>query len=62
MSEFVDAHHHIWRQADSARLSAVLDTMLAHGVTWDPTFAIYEANRDLQRARNARRWMADRPA
>jgi hypothetical protein len=25
--------------------------MLAHGVTWDPTFAIYEANRDLQRAR-----------
>jgi cytosine/adenosine deaminase-related metal-dependent hydrolase len=42
----------IWRQADSARLSAVLDTMLAHGVTWDPTFAIYEANRDLQRARS----------
>ena len=41
----------IWRQADSARLSAVLDTMLAHNVTWDPTFAIYEANRDLQRAR-----------
>ncbi|MEJ7811964.1 MAG: amidohydrolase family protein [Gemmatimonadaceae bacterium] len=41
----------IWRQADSARLSAVLDTMLAHNVTWDPTFAIYEANRDLNRAR-----------
>lgn len=41
----------LWRQADSARLSAVLDTMLAHGVTWDPTFAVYEANRDLARAR-----------
>lgn len=41
----------LWRQADSARLSAVLDTMLAHGVTWDPTFAVYEANRDLTRAR-----------
>jgi hypothetical protein len=40
----------IWRQADSARLSTVLDTMLAHNVTWDPTFAIYEANRDLARA------------
>jgi imidazolonepropionase-like amidohydrolase len=40
----------IWRQADSARLSAVLDTMLARHVTWDPTFAIYEANRDLARA------------
>jgi cytosine/adenosine deaminase-related metal-dependent hydrolase len=41
----------LWRQADSARLSAVLDTMLAHNVTWDPTFAVYEANRDLSRAR-----------
>ncbi|HXY30190.1 MAG TPA: amidohydrolase family protein [Gemmatimonadaceae bacterium] len=48
----------IWRQADSARLSAVLDTMLAHGVTWDPTFAIYEANRDLQRARS-QPWFAE---
>ena len=42
----------LWRQADSARLSAVLDTMLAHGVVWDPTFAVYEANRDLARARS----------
>ena len=48
----------LWRQADSARLSAVLDTMLAHGVTWDPTFAIYEANRDIQRART-QPWFAD---
>jgi len=42
----------LWRQADSARLSALLDTMVAHQVTWDPTFAVYEANRDLTRARN----------
>jgi imidazolonepropionase-like amidohydrolase len=48
----------LWRQADPARLSAVLDTMLAHGVTWDPTFAIYEANRDLQRART-QPWFAE---
>lgn len=48
----------LWRQADSARLSAVLDTMLAHGVTWDPTFAVYEANRDLTRARTLP-WFAD---
>jgi imidazolonepropionase-like amidohydrolase len=42
----------LWRQADSARLSAVLDSLIAHGVTWDPTFAVYEANRDLSRARS----------
>ncbi|MGH7718965.1 MAG: amidohydrolase family protein [Gemmatimonadaceae bacterium] len=48
----------LWRQADSARLSAVLDTMLAHGVTWDPTFAVYEANRDLGRARTLA-WMRE---
>jgi cytosine/adenosine deaminase-related metal-dependent hydrolase len=41
----------LWRQADSARLSRVLDTLIARGVTWDPTFAVYEANRDLARAR-----------
>lgn len=42
----------LWRQADPERLSAVLDSMIAHGVAWDPTFAVYEANRDLTRARN----------
>lgn len=42
----------LWRQADPERLSAVLDTMIARGVTWDPTFAVYEANRDLTRAQN----------
>ena len=42
----------LWRQADSARLSAVIDSMVRHDVTWDPTFAVYEANRDLSRARS----------
>jgi cytosine/adenosine deaminase-related metal-dependent hydrolase len=48
----------LWRQADSARLSAVIDSMIAHDVTWDPTFAIYEANRDLTRART-QPWFGD---
>ena len=48
----------LWRQADSARLSAVLDSMLAHGVVWDPTFGVYEANRDLARAQTLP-WFAD---
>jgi imidazolonepropionase-like amidohydrolase len=48
----------LWRQADSARLSAVLDSMRAHDVTWDPTFGVYEANRDLTRAR-ALPWFAE---
>ncbi len=48
----------LWRQADPARLSAVLDTLIAHRVTWDPTFAIYDANRDITRARN-QPWMKD---
>jgi hypothetical protein len=48
----------LWRQADSSRLSAVLDSMRVHGMTWDPTFAVYEANRDLARAR-ALPWFAE---
>lgn len=42
----------LWRQADPELLSAVIDSMIAHDVTWDPTFAVYEANRDLTRAQN----------
>ena len=42
----------LWRQADPELLSQVIDSMLAHDVTWDPTFAVYEANRDVSRARN----------
>jgi cytosine/adenosine deaminase-related metal-dependent hydrolase len=48
----------LWRQADSARLSMVIDSMIARGITWDPTFAVYEANRDLARAR-ALPWFAE---
>ena len=48
----------LWRQADTSRLSKVLDTLIAHGVTWDPTFAVYEANRDLARARTLP-WFGD---
>ena len=48
----------LWRQADPTRLSDVIDTMIAHKVTWDPTFAIYDANRDLTRART-QPWLRD---
>ena len=49
---------HLWREADPARLSMVLDSMVARHVAWVPTFDIYEASRDLQRAR-AQPWFAD---
>ncbi len=42
----------IWREADSAILSKVLDGMVAAHVAWVPTLDIYEASRDLQRAQN----------
>ncbi len=40
----------LWREADPARLETVLRTLVDSGVAWDPTFSIYEACRDLQRA------------
>jgi len=49
---------HLWREADPARLSMVLDSMVARGVAWVPTLDIYEASRDLQRART-QPWFAD---
>jgi cytosine/adenosine deaminase-related metal-dependent hydrolase len=48
----------LWREADTARLSVVLDSMVARRVAWVPTFDIYEASRDLQRART-QPWFAD---
>ncbi len=48
----------LWRQADPARLSAVIDTMIARKVVWDPTLAIYDANRDITRARS-QPWLKD---
>jgi hypothetical protein len=49
---------HLWREADPARLDMVLDSMVAHHVAWDPTFDIYEASRDLQRAQG-QPWFKD---
>jgi cytosine/adenosine deaminase-related metal-dependent hydrolase len=49
---------HLWREADPDRLSMVLDSMVSHHVAWVPTFDIYEASRDLQRART-QPWFGD---
>lgn len=48
----------LWREADPERLTAVLETLVAAGVAWDPTLCIYEACRDLQRA-ITQPWFAD---
>jgi len=42
----------LWREADPAKLDAVLKEMIEKGVAWVPTFATYEACRDMTRARN----------
>ncbi|HEY3443885.1 MAG TPA: amidohydrolase family protein [Paludibaculum sp.] len=42
----------LWREADPARVSEVLDGMVKAGVAWDPTLSIYEAARDLDKAAN----------
>ncbi|HTE46448.1 MAG TPA: amidohydrolase family protein [Gemmatimonadaceae bacterium] len=49
---------HLWREADPKRLDMVLDSMSARHVAWVPTFDIYEASRDLQRART-QPWFVD---
>jgi cytosine/adenosine deaminase-related metal-dependent hydrolase len=49
---------HLWREADPKRLDMVLDSMVAHHVAWVPTFDIYEASRDLQRAQT-QPWFTD---
>ncbi len=51
----------LWKQAAapySKKWNAVMDTLLGLDFTIDPTFNIYEANRDLQRARRAE-WHED---
>jgi imidazolonepropionase-like amidohydrolase len=40
----------LWREAKPELLAKVLDGMVAAQVAWVPTFDIYEASRDLQRA------------
>ena len=49
---------HLWREADPDRLQVVLDSMVARRVAWVPTLDIYEASRDLQRART-QPWFVD---
>jgi imidazolonepropionase-like amidohydrolase len=43
---------HLWKEADPDRLKNILKGMAENNVAWIPTFGIYEANRDLQRAQN----------
>ncbi|MGH7496496.1 MAG: amidohydrolase family protein [bacterium] len=40
----------LWREANPEKLQRVLQALVEAGVAWDPTFCIYEAARDLQRA------------
>lgn len=40
----------LWRETDPEKLKEVLEALVEAGVAWDPTFSIYEACRDLQRA------------
>lgn len=49
---------HLWREADPELLGKVLDGMVAANVAWVPTFDIYEASRDLQRAQT-QPWFRD---
>lgn len=41
----------LWQQADPKQLEDLRRDLVAKGITLDPTFAVYEANRDLERAR-----------
>lgn len=48
----------LWREANPQKLAEVLQTLADRGVAWNPTFVIYEANRDLLRAQN-QPWFKD---
>jgi hypothetical protein len=48
----------LWREADPKKLNQVLQTLVDKQVAWNPTFVIYEANRDLVRAQN-QPWFRD---
>ncbi|MBL8896533.1 MAG: amidohydrolase family protein [Planctomycetes bacterium] len=47
----------LWQQADPAELEKLMQLLLEKQVTLDPTFAVYEVNRDLERARSLP-WLA----
>src|SRR5579863_6501590 len=42
---------HLWREANPEKLAKVLQAMVDAHVAWVPTLSIYEASRDVQRAR-----------
>jgi imidazolonepropionase-like amidohydrolase len=48
----------LYAQADPEKLHKTIDLMVKNHVTWDPTFSIYEASRDLNRAQN-QPWFKD---
>jgi imidazolonepropionase-like amidohydrolase len=48
----------LYAQADPKKLHEVVDLMVARQVGWSPTFSIYDAARDLQRAQTAP-WFRD---
>lgn len=48
----------LWREAYPEKLKKVLQTLVEKKVAWNPTFVIYEANRDLVRAMN-QPWFRD---
>lgn len=41
----------LYAQADPAKLARAVDLMVARGIAWSPTLSIYDAARDVQRAR-----------
>jgi imidazolonepropionase-like amidohydrolase len=48
----------LYAQTNPEKLRAVIDSMIAHKVAWDPTLSIYEASRDIVRAQN-QPWFRD---
>jgi imidazolonepropionase-like amidohydrolase len=48
----------LWQEVDWERMDKALEEMVEKGIAWDPTFSVYETNRDLLRARHLP-WHAD---
>ncbi len=42
----------LWREVDQTKLGDVLEQLVRNDTAWSPTFAVYEASRDLTRAQN----------
>ncbi len=55
LSRFRQSAHN-WIEADShpERVHEVLDLMIRNGTVWNPTYAVYEANRDLERSQRSK--------